>query len=101
MFHKGTPSDAREAIMSFANTIDVKGPDEVLTPLTEIRPVPVLEVVKDGFQCLYSNCNSYLCGTRMQIEYHCRKSHEWTKKEGIQWRSQAVQTFFKGIYTLT
>ena len=101
MFHKGTPSDAREAIKSFANTIDVKGPDEVLTPLTEIRPVPGLEVVKDGFQCLYSNCNSYLCVTRMQIEYHCRKSHEWTKKEGIQWRSQAVQTFFKGIYTLT
>jgi len=96
-FHKGIPEATRAAIKAFAKSVLVKGPDEVLMPLIEMSPVKGLEVWKDGFKCFHSSCQGYVCGTQRQMENHCRMVHEWTKKEEIQWRRQAVQTFFKGM----
>ena len=58
-FHKGIPEAARAAIKAFAKSVLVKGPDEVLMPLTEMSPVKGLEVWKDGFKCFHYSCQGY------------------------------------------
>jgi len=94
--HKGIPSEAREAIKAFGKSVVVKGPKDVLMPSTEISPLNDLEVLKDGFRCIHSNCKGYLCGTLKVMQQHCQKTHGWVKKDGTMWRPQALQTFFKG-----
>jgi hypothetical protein len=76
--HLMVPLKVRKELVSYAESLVLRNPSEVITPVT-IVPVYDCLKVTPGFRC--SMCNS-LYGTPGSIKKHCQ-GHRWTKPEGM------------------
>lgn len=72
------PLDIRKKLVSYAESLTLRNPSEVIMPTTIVPAFDSLEVIQ-GFRCSFC---SVLYGTPNSIEKHCR-SHKWTRPEGI------------------
>jgi hypothetical protein len=100
--HQAIPLKIQKELVSYAESLTLRNPCEVVTPVTIIPAFEGLKVTP-GFCC--SVCGS-LYGTIGSIEEHCTKAHAWTESKdtdhnelsnisGTQWKSQTIQTFFQ------
>ena len=76
--HLATQLEIRKELVSYAESLILREPSEVIIPITVIPAFDCLEIIQ-GFQC--SICNS-LYGTPRSIEKHCR-THRWMEAEGM------------------
>jgi len=67
----------RKELVNYAESLTLRNPSEVITPVTVIPAFDCLEVIR-GFRCSACNC---LYGTPRSIEEHCR-THRRTMQEG-------------------
>jgi len=102
--HLSIPLEVHKELVSYAESLILRNPSEVIAPVTVVSTFDCLKVTK-GFHC--SICNA-LYGTPHSIQEHCR-AHKWMEPEGTsrhakfpdildkpQAKSQMIQTFFEG-----
>jgi hypothetical protein len=93
--HTKIPLATRQAIIDFADTVQIDEPRRVTIPHPEEDPIDDLELIKKGFQCQFGDCTE--CSkTEPTMRQHCRDDHGWVKSAEQMWTVQAVQTFFQG-----
>ena len=88
----------RKEILTYANTLTLLPPQEVSTPGPENDPIEGLELISNGWKCIYENCEDhFLSGTIVTttMENHCR-IHGWRVRDPPMWEKCSMQTFFKG-----
>jgi hypothetical protein len=76
--HSAIPLKVRKELISYAESLVLRNPSEVVIPVTIVSAFDCLKVT-EGFRCLM--CNS-LYGTPRSIKEHCR-AHKWTEPEGM------------------
>src|SRR5947207_14519125 len=76
--HSAVPLEVRKELLSYAESLILRNPSEVVMPVTVVPIFDCLKVTQ-GFRC--SMCNS-LYGTPGSIKKHC-EGHRWTKPEGM------------------
>lgn len=75
--HSAIPLKVRKELVSYAASLILRNPSEVVAPVAVGSAFDGLKVIQ-GFRC--SICQS-LYGTPRSIEKHCM-THKWTKPEG-------------------
>lgn len=93
--HTKIPLAMRQAIIDFANTVQMDEPCRVIVPGPEEGPIDDLELIKKGYRCQFNGCME--CSKKeATMTQHCRDYHGWIKSTEQMWTVQAVQTFFQG-----
>lgn len=98
LYHQSTSIETRTKIIEYATTLPLANPKDMKHPDPDDGPIEGLELEKNGFYCIYENCNGYFSAKETTMMKHCKITHDWNSKEGPMWREQAVQTFFSGIF---
>ena len=75
--HTAVALEVRKELVSYAESLTLRNPSEVIAPVTIVPVFDCLKVTQ-GFRC--SMCNS-LYGTPGSIKKHC-EGHRWMKPEG-------------------
>ena len=99
-FHTAIPLEIRNSVIEYSKTLNLVEPENVFTPIGEQTMIKELKLYKDGFICTHKDCTGHVEGTQDMMWKHCKTVHKRTKKDGIMWRNQAVQTFFPSISLL-
>ena len=99
-FHTAISFETRNAIIEYGKTLDLVEPDNVFTSIGEETMIKELKLYENGFICTHEDCVGHVEVTKDMMRKHCENTHKRTKKSGIMWRKQAVQTFFSGITLL-
>ena len=99
-FHTAIPLETRNAIIEYSEALNLVEPDNVLMPIGEQTMIKELKLYENGFICTHNDCTGHVEVTKDMIRRHCEIIHKRTKKDGIMWRKQAVQTLFPGITLL-
>lgn len=94
--HRELPVKTRRAIALFAAAHKqwAETDREVIFPAVDDRPIPYLEVCKDGLLCIAPTGDHTQCGyirrTLQHIQQHCKEEHGWknSRKRGRQPDSQ-------------
>jgi len=97
LFHKAILIETRNKIIQYPESLPLSKPEAVMTPSSETRPIPDLELITDGYMCQFNGC-LHCITTPVAMRKHCRIKHERKKWNEETWQSQAVQTFFAGQY---
>src|SRR5947207_12420819 len=97
-YYQAIPIEMRKRIIEFGDSISLLAPKEIPMPVWDGKPIDGLKVIENGYRCIYENCKGSVTASIPKMEEHCRNKHDWTKKkDGIKWKTQAIQTFFSGI----
>jgi len=93
-FHKTIPLETRQAIVAYANSLQLCQPDKADRIYELIKPIDGLTIT-NGLECQYEYCGK-LRGTEISMKQHCRNTHKWIETNEVMWKKQAFQTFFNG-----
>jgi len=96
-YHQAIPIEMRKKIIEFGDSISLRAPDKIPTPVWDGKPIDGLKVIENGFRCIFEDCEGFVTTSPEGMKRHCRDTHNWDPKKGIKWKTQAVQTFFAGI----
>lgn len=89
--HKDLSKEHRTNLNQYISNLDIADPHDVPIPSPQSRPIPGLELYRNGAECQV--CNQ-LTSDIDQMKKHCRK-HGWRAGKDPIWKKQPVQTFFK------
>jgi len=96
-FHQVIPIEIRKKIIEYGNSISLLAPNEIPMPVWDGKPIDGLKVIENGYRCISEKCKGFVTTSPGVMEKHCRNTHDWVPKDGIKWKTQAIQTFFPGI----
>lgn len=84
----------RQKLLASIAEFDLREPDDVKVPNSDIRPIPALPVL-DGYRCSWGGCCN-LCASVKRMKRHWADCHGGTKDFEMMAKEVKMQTFFRG-----